>query len=513
MNKMRYKRFNDFLNEGDETYLELTDGKTTVSLYKETGRWYEDQVLSGKKPYGWGSKKYMGYLKPQDIADYLRSDYGGDWTVELEESVDEARRGTLYKAAKQGSYPATIVVIQDGKVIKQQSAKTPQIVPAIFNTLQAEYPKALIHVEDNTGKRLFSESVNEGVMSELEKLAKKAKNLKDFLQEAGAFIGGKVSGQTAKWLTSIYNNTLKTESVTEGKMTSAKMVKIFKNTTDWGDMGERVYVKKGNLVVIDSWYYGESKARKQLEDSWNPGGSNFEYWKETYGVELKMVDSFSEIRASGRHKKLTTDGIVGVELEISGGSDKPINEALTIDSSEPGAKKVNIMVGRFQPPTLGHLKVLKSLSKQNGHPVVVFLVRAKKVDPKKAPFEIETTQQMFNDLIKKHSFMEDVIVIESAAIDKMYNLLRPMYEPILWGTGSDRMKSYGSQVNKEAYRTELNVDPEFKLHEIKRDEDNISASKVRDAIRDDDMDTFKSMTDRVVHSYYPILKTELTGDK
>ena len=226
-----------------------------------------------------------------------------------------------------------------------------------------------------------------------------------------------------------------------------------------------------------------------------------------------MVDSFSEVRASGRHKKLTTDGIVGIELEISGGSDKPINEALTIDSPEPGAKKVNIMVGRFQPPTLGHLKVLKSLSKQNGHPVVVFLVRAKKVDPKKAPFEIETTQQMFNDLIKKHSFIEDVIVIDSAAIDKMFNSLRPMYEPILWGTGSDRMKSYGFSVNKEAYRTELNVDPEFKLYEIKRDEDNISASKVRVAIEDDDMDTFKSMTDPVVHSYFPILKTELTGDK
>ena len=57
----------------------------------------------------------------------------------------------------------------------------------------------------------IDDNLNEGVMSELEKLAKKAKNLKDFLQEAGAFIGGKVSGQTAKWLTGIYNNTLKTE--------------------------------------------------------------------------------------------------------------------------------------------------------------------------------------------------------------------------------------------------------------------------------------------------------------
>ena len=305
------------------------------------------------------------------------------------------------------------------------------------------------------------------------------------------------------------------EYLNEANKFGAKdIIKAFKNSDDWGDVSDQVYMKGKNLIFIDSWFYGQDKAMKQLEDSWKPGGSYYEYWTKEHSINFEIVNTFSEIKATGKHKKLTSDGIVGIELKVTPGKvEESMNEALTIDTTEPGRKKVNMMVGRFQPPTLGHLKVLKSLSKENGHPVVIFLIRAKKVDPKKQPFQIETTQQMFNDLIKKHSFIEDVIVLESAAIDKMFNALRPNYEPILWGTGSDRMKSYGFQVNKEAYRTELNVDPDFKLHEIKRTGDNISASKVRTAITDDDMNAFKKMTDPVIHSYFPILKTELSGDK
>ena len=73
--------------------------------------------------------------------------------------LNEAKRGTVYKAAKKGSYPAVIVVIQDGKVIHQEPVSTPDIAPATFNVMQEKYPKAILHLEDKTGKRLFSESV------------------------------------------------------------------------------------------------------------------------------------------------------------------------------------------------------------------------------------------------------------------------------------------------------------------------------------------------------------------
>jgi hypothetical protein len=85
-------------------------------------------------------------------------------------SVNEASRRKVHKAAKQGSYPAVIVVVQDGKVIHQEPVSTPDIAPAMFNVMQEKYPKALLHLEDNTGKRLFSESiVTEGAKIETER--------------------------------------------------------------------------------------------------------------------------------------------------------------------------------------------------------------------------------------------------------------------------------------------------------------------------------------------------------
>ena len=62
-------------------YLELSDGKVTVSVYKINGKWYEKEVISGEKPYGWGNKNYMGYLQPSDIALYLSNDYKSNFQV------------------------------------------------------------------------------------------------------------------------------------------------------------------------------------------------------------------------------------------------------------------------------------------------------------------------------------------------------------------------------------------------------------------------------------------------
>ena len=72
------------LNEGPE-YLELSNGSTTVSLYKSGSKWFEGNVLDGDAPMGWGSKRYMGYLKGRDIAQWLSRDYRGRWKVTYEQ--------------------------------------------------------------------------------------------------------------------------------------------------------------------------------------------------------------------------------------------------------------------------------------------------------------------------------------------------------------------------------------------------------------------------------------------
>lgn len=189
-----------------------------------------------------------------------------------------------------------------------------------------------------------------------------------------------------------------------------------------------------------------------------------------------------------------------------------LNEALKVDHNEQGKTPVNMFVGRFQPFTLGHAKVLETIHKENGYPVVVFLVKAKnkkKGDEFKKPYDEKTQIEMFNQVKKQYPFLKEIFVINTGAIDTMFNEMRPKYEPVLWGTGSDRMKSYGYQVNNDSYRDQLNARSDFGLFEIPRTDDNISATKVRNAMLDGDEKLFKSMTPKAIHSMYKELKSKI----
>jgi cytidyltransferase-like protein len=190
----------------------------------------------------------------------------------------------------------------------------------------------------------------------------------------------------------------------------------------------------------------------------------------------------------------------------------PINEGLKVDYIERGAKKVNMFVGRFQPFTLGHTKVLENLYEQNGLNTVVVLVKSKtkkKDDAQRRPFTTETQMQLL-EMAKADQKIEGVIVVETAGIDKIFNQLRPKYEPVLWGSGTDRMKGYGYQVDNVKYREQLNVLEEFSLFEIQRDEENVSATKVREAIINENEEEFKQLTPPSIHSMFYELQLELS---
>lgn len=95
---------------------------------------------------------------------------------------------------------------------------------------------------------------------------------------------------------------------------ASDIVKILKNPTDWGDLGQQVYVKKGNMVYVDTFFYGGQDKLDNVIQNWSPGGMYYDYFKDNYNIQFEIVDSFMEINARGRHKKLTDNGIAGVEL-------------------------------------------------------------------------------------------------------------------------------------------------------------------------------------------------------
>jgi len=190
---------------------------------------------------------------------------------------------------------------------------------------------------------------------------------------------------------------------------------------------------------------------------------------------------------------------------------KPVMEALKVDHPEKGKQLVNMFVGRFQPFTLGHAKVVETIHKQNGYPVVILLVKAKnkkKEDSFKRPYDEATQVAMINRLKGKLP-IEDIFVIPTGGIDTMFNAMRPKYEPVLWGTGSDRMRTYGFQVDKQEYRDALDVRDDFGLFEIPRTGKNISATQVRNAMLDGDEKLFKKLTPKPLHNMYTELKQKL----
>ena len=226
----------------------------------------------------------------------------------------------------------------------------------------------------------------------------------------------------------------------------------------------------------------------------------------------KKYISIEEDKDGNRVYKLTKHGqrlfntLNPKKNDISESEEIIIQEGLSINYKEQGQKKVNIFLGRFQPFTLGHIKVLEQIHKENGLPVVVLLIRGKKIDKEKSPFDEDIQIVMFEALQKEYSFLEAIITIPTAAIDVIFNALRPTYEPVLWGFGTDRKAGYKKQIENPKYRQELNVLDDFNGYEIERSDEDISASKVRQALLLDDENLYKSLVPKSLYPQFSVLK-------
>ena len=55
--------------------------------------------------------------------------------------------------------------------------------------------------------------------------------------------------------------------------------------------------------------------------------------------------------------------------------------------------------------------------KENGYPVVVYMVRGSKPDPEKRPFDEDLQQAMFSKMQKQYPFLEASYVVPNGAID------------------------------------------------------------------------------------------------
>lgn len=180
-------------------------------------------------------------------------------------------------------------------------------------------------------------------------------------------------------------------------------------------------------------------------------------------------------------------------------------------------KQVNIIIGRFQPITNGHLKCAAQAYGIHGCPTVLCMIDTpdSKVDARH-PFPSSMLLPLYTDMFEDNqkSHIADIILVKNADIVKAAEVLRGKgYEIRSWSCGTDRVDSYKKMAEKYADKAGLPAD--FEVIEIKRGDDDESATKLRQALRDDDKTTFFrmfpdiSLSARIKRDIYNELRTQL----
>lgn len=175
--------------------------------------------------------------------------------------------------------------------------------------------------------------------------------------------------------------------------------------------------------------------------------------------------------------------------------------------------RVCVMPGRFQPFHLGHLAALERTSKEFGCPVIPIQIISKN---EKSPFPDSLLNRIGNAVAKEYSrFIAKYVLYPQTlkpVIPQMVLLLQKEgFNPIGMGCGSDRLKSYESQIRYiNSDRSDVAITEPFILKNVdERLTDGPSGTRVRAAITEDDKKSFEKMTPKSIHQYYDELKRHL----
>jgi nicotinic acid mononucleotide adenylyltransferase len=175
-----------------------------------------------------------------------------------------------------------------------------------------------------------------------------------------------------------------------------------------------------------------------------------------------------------------------------------ITELAVADVSlNKGKKDAGILLGRFQPPTLGHKK-LYDQAKRSGVKIIIAPVHAAKSNAK-SPIPFSVQQKMLKAMMPD----AEILKVQTGFIGEFVDGARKKgLEPKILFAGADRAGTYQAQI--KSYTDKLDLD--LKVKKIARPAGAVSATMVRDAIKNDDEKEFQKLTDKSVHKYYKQLK-------
>lgn len=157
-------------------------------------------------------------------------------------------------------------------------------------------------------------------------------------------------------------------------------------------------------------------------------------------------------------------------------------------------EQVNIVVGRFQPLTLGHIKCINEAWSKYKLPTVLCMIDTplNKLD-KKHPFPSTILYPMYTHIAKIIPHIENIILIKNADIVQISEILKKYgYQIACWTCGSDRAADYRRMIKDYGHKANLTASCD--VLEVNRPADALSATKVRQLIKDDNLPEFCKST-------------------
>src|SRR6056300_855090 len=212
----------------------------------------------------------------------------------------------------------------------------------------------------------------------------------------------------------------------------------------------------------------------------------------TYGVKnrlpknviYKMLEKYHYLKFYKKCKKILEDGIV---------TDKEVQD---LEIHEAKGKSVAFTFGRFNPPTIGHEKLIDKVKSQSTNDYKIYLSRSQ--DTKKNPLSPRDKLNVMKDMFPTHAKNIELNPT-NMVLDLATDLYNKGYSDVIMVVGSDRvrefegiLKKYNDVKSRHGY---YNFDSIKVVSAGERDPDaegatGMSASKMRAAAEKGDEKSF-----------------------
>lgn len=221
-----------------------------------------------------------------------------------------------------------------------------------------------------------------------------------------------------------------------------------------------------------------------------------EFVAKTEGGELKFYNKGQKVGERDQPQKRTqANQQVAATQTNKAPEEKPQRKEAEVLRGDEEGKGVTVVFGRFNPPTTGHKKLLDSASSiSSGSELRIYPSRTQ--DPKKNPLDPSTKIEYMKKMFPKY----EENIIDDENMKSIFDVLKTADEEgftdVTIVVGADRLGEFKNLANK--YNGDLYT---FDMINVvsagERDADaegieGMSASKMRKAAADNDMDTFSS---------------------